>query len=258
MDRSLHQTFRLLPTGDMSANLRPFLSSDGLSSGDILNRLPYDVVRARARGATGRRPNPRRYRDGKQVYETIGLLYHGDDGRVHVTELGRATLRWLDIINDKNCVILARHAAYALAACQLRNPTGAGSRYDLSVKVFPFQFIWRAMLALDGRISSDELNRGLFRVKNDEDLEATIQAIRAARETEDVTGLGDEVVKGKAKNDRLIPWMSLASFGWTIFPDNAAEKTATITSSFRKRCTSSRRLPVFDASTVRSRRRRST
>lgn len=216
---SLHQTFRLLPTAEMSGNLRPFLSSDGLSSDAVLDKLPYDVARARARGATGTKPNPKRYRDGKQVYETIGLLYQGDDGLVHVTDLGRATLRWLDIINGKNSVILARHAVYALAACQLRNPTGAGNRFDHSVEVFPFQFIWRAMLSLDGRINSDELNRGIFKVKNEEDLEATIRAIRASREAEDVTRLGDEVVTGKAKNDRIIPWMSLASFGWTIFPD---------------------------------------
>jgi hypothetical protein len=216
---ALHQTFRLLPTDDISANLRPFLSSDGYTPDEVLERLPYDTVRARARGATGTKPNPKRYRDGKQVYETIGLLYQGDDDRVHVTELGRATLRWLDLINEKNSVILARHAAYALAACQLRNPTGAGNRFHESVEVFPFQFIWRAMLALADRISSDELNRGMFKVTNEDDLVATIQKIKAARAANDVTLLGEEVVTGKGKNDRIIPWMALASFGWAIFPD---------------------------------------
>ena len=222
---SLHQTFRLLPLADMSANLRPFLTSDGLTPDDVLKKLPYDVTRAQARGASGTRPDPKRYRDGKQVYETIGLLYQGDhDGQVHVAELGQATVRWLDIINGKNSVILARHAAYALAACQLRNPTGAGRRFHSSVQVFPFQFIWRAMLSLDGRIGSDELNRGLFKVRNEEDLEATIRAIREARCAKDMTRLGDEVVTGKAKNDRIIPWMSLASFGWTLFPDKRGGK----------------------------------
>lgn len=216
---SLHQTFRLLPEADMSANLRPFLTSNGLAPEDVLDKLPYDIARARARGVANARPDPKRFRDGKQVYETIGLLYQGDDRRVHVTELGQATLRWLDIINVKNNVILARHAAYALAACQLRNPTGAGKRFHSSVEVFPFQFIWRAMLALQGTISSDELNRGLFKVKNEDDLGTMIQAIGSARQAGDVRRLGDEIVTGEAKNDRIIPWMSLASFGWTIFPD---------------------------------------
>lgn len=216
---ALHQTFRLLPAEDISGNLRPFLASDGSTPDEVLERLPYDAARARARGAAGTKPNPKRYRDGKQVYETIGLLYQGDDGKVHVTELGQATLRWIDLINEKNSVILARHAAYALAACQLRNPTGAGNRFHESVEVFPFQFIWRAMLALDDRISSDELNRGMFKVTNEDDLTATIQKIKTARSANDVTLLGEEVVTGKAKNDRIIPWMSLASFGWAIFPD---------------------------------------
>ncbi len=216
---SLHQTFRLLPVDRMSDNLRPFLSSDGLTPDDVLDKLPYDVARARARGSTSTRPDPKRYRDGKQVYETIGLLYQGDDGRVHVTDLGRAVLRWLDILSPNNSVILARHAAYALAACQLRSPTGAGKRFDASVEVFPFQFIWRAMLALDGALTSDELNRGIFKVRNEEDLASTIEAIAESRRRDDVTILGDEIVSGRAKNDRIIPWMSLASFGWTLFPD---------------------------------------
>lgn len=224
---SLHQTFRLLPVADMSANLRPFLLSEGLTPGDVLDKLPYDLARARSRGAAGTRPDPKRYRDGKQVYETIGLLYQGDDERIHLTELGKTTLRWLDIINEKNSVVLARHAAYALAACQLQNPTGAGKRFHPSVEVFPFQFIWRAMLSLDGTISSDELNRGLFKVRNEEDLTAAIQAMREAREAGDFNQLGDEVVRGSNKNDRIIPWMSLASFGWTLFPDKRGGEQST-------------------------------
>ena len=216
---SLHQTFRLLPSGSQSNNLRPFLESDGLTPDQLLSKLPYDVARARARGATGSKPDPKRYRDGKQVYETVGLLYQGEDGRVHTTELGKATLRWLDLITKPNSVILGRHAAYALAACQLRNPSRAGRRYDESMAVFPFQFIWRAMLELDGRIGSEELNRGLFKVRNEDDLEATIGAIAEARQAEDLSLLGEEVVTVKSKNDRIIPWLSLASFGWVLFSD---------------------------------------
>ncbi len=213
---SLHLTFRLLPVDRQSSNLRPFLEAEGLTPEELLARLPYD--RARSGATAAQLPDPKRYRDGKQVYQTAGLLYE-HDGRIRVTALGNAVLRWLTIINDHNRVILGRHAAYALTACQLRNPTGAGEKYEPDVDVFPFAFIWRAMLALDGRISSDELNRGLFKVTNEESLHTTIAAIRHARAAADVTTLGDEVVSGPAKNDRLIPWMALASFGWTLFRD---------------------------------------
>jgi len=216
---SLHQTFRLLPSESRSANLLPFLSSNGKSPDEVLDTLPYDRARAAARGSKAKRPDAKRYRDGKQVYQTVGLLYEGDDGLVHTTELGVATQRWADRITEKNAVILARHAAYALAACQLRNPSGAGSRFDESMVVFPFQFIWRAMLQLDGMLSSDELNRGIFKVCNEEDLARVVERIRSARELDDLSVLGEEVVTDSRKNDRIIPWMSLASFGWTLFPD---------------------------------------
>jgi hypothetical protein len=214
---SLHQTFRLV--GAQSRTLAPFLESDGLTSEEILGRLPYDEARAQARGGGAGRPDPKRYRDAKQVYQTVGLVFERDDGRLKVTELGRATLRWLPIINDKNSVILAKHAAYALSACQLRNPSGAGRKYSDEMVVFPFQFIWKAMLALDGRIGSDELNRALFKTRNEDELQHAISNIAEARRTGDLASLGDEVITGEKKNDRIIPWISLASFGWTLFPD---------------------------------------
>lgn len=212
---SLHQTFRLLP--QPSPHLRPFLEADGLTPDEVLQRLPYATARSRRPSQTG--PDPRRYRDCKHVYQTVGLLHEGADDRVHVTDLGKATLRWLEVINDKNFVILARHTAYALAACQLSNPTGAGRRYDPSLRVFPFAFIWRAMLALGGKIGSDELNRAIFKVKNEEDLVDAIEKITGARDQNNPQLMGDETVTGKSKNDRIIPWMSLASFGWTLISD---------------------------------------
>lgn len=213
---SLRQTFRLLPTEKQPDHLEPFLKANGQTPEGLLAQLPYES--ARARGGANSAPDPKRYRDSKQVYQTVGLLYEVD-GKVRVTDLGRATLRWLKNLTEENSPVLGRHAAFALAACQLRNPTGAGGKYDPSLEVFPFSFIWRAMLALDGKISSDELNRSLLKVRNEADLAASIAAIRAARDAGDPTALGDELVSGTAKNDRIIPWMSLASFGWLLFSD---------------------------------------
>jgi hypothetical protein len=212
---SLHQTFRLLPKP--SDNLQPFLESDGLHKDEVLARLPYDAARAGDREAD--LPDPKRYRDGKQVYQTAGLLYEDDDGIVRVTDLGRATRRWIPIITEKNARILGRHAAYALAAAQLVNPTGAGRKYNPELRVFPFAFIWRAMLQLDDRISSDELNRALFKVRNEADLDKAIAVIAEAREAEDPELMGEETISDVRKNDRIIPWIALASFGWVLIAD---------------------------------------
>ena len=215
---SLHSTFRLLP--EPAGHLAPFLESHGLHKDAVLAKLPYDATRAGA--AAGSTPDPRRYRDSRQVYQTVGLLYEDNDGNVRVTDIGVATLRWLDIVNEKNALILGRHAAYALSACQLRHPGRAGEKYDDDVVVFPFAYVWRAMLALDDRISSNELNRAIFRVTSEDELMDAIERIAEARESGDESVLGDETITGNSKNDRIIPWIALASFGWTLFPDKRA------------------------------------
>jgi len=216
---SLHQTFRLVP--EPSKNLKPFLEADGLTPDELLRLLPYD--RARAGGSERELPDPKRYRDGKQVYETIGLLYEDEGGRVRVTRLGAATRRFMNVINAPNAVILGRHAAYALAACQLRNPTGAGKKYDASMRVFPFAFIWRAMLALEGKLSSEELNRALMRVRDETDLARAIGLIRDSRVSGAPEAMGERVVETEPIEDRIIPWISMASFGWTLIQDKKGQ-----------------------------------
>mgnify|MGYP001145840059 CR=1 FL=1 len=168
----------------------------------------------------------KRYRDPRQLYQSVGFLYESHrDGQqgapvIRVTELGRTVLRWLDLINEKNAPILGRHAAYALSACQLRNPVSrTARRFDQAVEVFPFAFIWRAMLCLENRISSDELNRALFRVRNESELTEAIERIAEARRTGQIEVMGEETITGPAKNDRIIPWMSMASFGWILISD---------------------------------------
>lgn len=219
---SLRQTYRLLPRISpplpTSAALRVLLESEGRTEDEILARLPYDSNRAGA--VAGGMPDRKRYRDARQVYRTVGLLYEEDDDagvrRLRVTELGKSVLRWLDTLNDKNFVVLGKYLANALAACQLRNPTEEGREYDASVVVFPFAFIWRAMLALDGKISSEELAGAVFKVTDEESLEAAVRTIAEARAANDPSPMGAPV---ETVNDRIIPWMAMASFGWTLFQD---------------------------------------
>jgi hypothetical protein len=205
---SLHTSFRLFPVPN--EHLAPMLDAEGKTPEAVLQTLPYDVARSKNPGAG---PDPKRYRDTRQVYETAGLLYE-EDGQVHVTELGIATRRWMGKLNLGNLVVLGRHAAYALSACQLRTPIGY--EYDESIRVFPFSFIWRAMLRLENKVNSDELNRALFKVTKEDQLEQAIDLISMARVANDVELLGEETITGDRKNDRIVPWLSIASFGWTL------------------------------------------
>jgi len=192
---------------------------------EVLAALPYDRARA---ANPGKLPNSKRYRDGRQLLRTVGLVYDEKENgtrRLKVTPLGQAVKRWRPNINPRNAPVLGRHAARALAACQLRNPTRDGSQYTSNVEVFPFAFIWRAMLALNDSISSDELNRAIFHTENDNDLEDAIANIRLAREHNDLAYLGEEVVTEDAKNDRILVWMSWASFGWTLIGDKRQSET---------------------------------
>ncbi|HSH60411.1 MAG TPA: hypothetical protein VK988_12395 [Acidimicrobiales bacterium] len=201
------------------------MESDGLNEAEVLATLPYDETRALGRG-TGV-PSARRYRAGRQMYQTIGLLYEDESGIVRVTEFGLATLRWLNLLHEGNVPVLGRHAAFALAACQLRNPTGDGESYDPVMEVFPFAFIWRVMLALDNRIASDELNRAVLQIRTEDDLGAAIDAISRYRRTGNLDDMGSETVTGDGKNDRIISWMAAASFGWTLISDKreSADRT---------------------------------
>lgn len=225
---SLHQSFRLMPSVSPSRtrtpNLEVFLTAEGQSQQEVLVRLPYDAARSVTDSTT---PDPRRYRDAKHIYQTLGLLYEGSDGRITVTQFGIAVRRWLDRLTPGNAPVLGRHAASALAGCQLRNPSRAGSDYAQFVEVFPYAFLWRAMLALGGRISSDEMNRALFRVTNEDELNECISIIRKSREQGDAEFLGEETITVVNKNDRIIPWVAVGSFGWTLISDKSEDDERT-------------------------------
>jgi len=215
---AFRSTFRLLPRSEQSLQLGVFLSSDGQAPEAILTKLPYASERAETPGEL---PDPKRYRDGRQLLRTVGLVYEDSDGRLRVTELGRALLRWLPHLTKENAPVLGRHAALALAACQLRNPTGEGKRYANEVVVFPFRTIWQIMLTLGGRIYSDELNRAVFKITREDQVGAAIETIRQARSSGDVSKMGPETVEGSAKNDRILVWMAWASFGWLLIRDKS-------------------------------------
>lgn len=207
---------------DRSGHLETMLASDGRTRAEVLEALPYEATRAGGGGAGA--PDAKRYRDARQLYESVGLLYEDEEAVVRLTDLGRAVSRWLDIIDDNNGGPLLRRVALALSACQLRAPRRRGQTpYGLDVEVFPYAFIWRAMLALDGYITSDELNRAVFKVTNEQDLWDQVERIRDERAHEDIERLGPPVIGGTRANDRVGVWMSAASFGWSLITQKDEE-----------------------------------
>lgn len=216
---AFRSTFRLISDGGNPDVLDTFLQKDGCTKEEVLAALPYHRSRS---PSPGKKPNLRRYRDGRQLLRTVGLVYEenvDDEDRIRVTELGHAVRRWRPQINIRNAPVLGRFAARSLAACQLRNASPEAGIYGQHVRVFPFAFIWRAMLALGGTITSDELNRAILRTENGDDLKKAIEDIGVARQSGNLERLGDEVVTGTAKNDRILVWMAWASFGWTLIND---------------------------------------
>lgn len=211
----LHQSVRIL--GDASPWLAPVLRADGRDEAAVLASLPYDVARSRGTG-TGA-PDRRRYRDAREVVQSMGLAYEDSSRSVRVTELGRATLRWLPDIRPSNAVALGRYAAYALAACRLRNPMRKRVDYDESVTARPFAYLWRAMLALDGIISSEEINGSLLYALDELGLAEAIERIRRHRQDPDTGALFPDVETGQSKNDRIIPIVAAGSFGFTFIQD---------------------------------------
>jgi hypothetical protein len=86
---SFRQTFRLLPRDKQSVNVRVILSSDGRTPDEILALLPYDKARSKDPKDL---PDPKRYRDQRQLLRTLGLVYESElAGKtvLRVTKLAR-------------------------------------------------------------------------------------------------------------------------------------------------------------------------
>lgn len=187
----------------------------GTHKREILARLPYDQKRS-GYAEAGKGPDEKRYRDLKQVLETCGLLWEDDAGCIQFTDFGLMLRDFMPHANRRNIVLMAQYAAFGLTACQLRNPTGAGQKFAVAMEVFPFRFLWDAMLKLDNRLNSDELNRAIFRTRDVDSLSEAIERIRHYRNGGKIDDMGDEVLTDPKKNDRLIPIVSIAAFGWAL------------------------------------------
>lgn len=222
--------FQLLPTP--SPELRHLLSTDSISAPVLVAQLlhdqdhqlmyddPYqmDILatqkvwwssRNRVDHAIGR------YQDMLQLCELMGLCYEGTDHQLHVTPFGMLVFRLLDQLNEQNSRLLHSYAVQALTVCQLASPLHRAP--DVAAdNLFPCICIWRALLALDGWLSTEELHRVLLQVMTMEDLDAAILRIAHARTTQDDISSGFPAFPSSHVASQVHTWMSLASFGWTL------------------------------------------
>jgi hypothetical protein len=177
----------------------------------------------------------RRSRRWHKIFERMGLLYLGADGRTHLTDLGRALV---DAERNTDREIrrgLARKAVRVLRKYQLRNPAdeGADERYPEDCNLHPYWAIWKAAVELGGRLHWDELNRVLMRVLLHADLDAAIERIAEAREQPDYDPkrdgssslrLGDRCYEqteapagrdpeGQIRDQKTTPWFRRAGLG---------------------------------------------
>lgn len=216
------EPFELLPKP--SPALRYLLSADGATCGAVVSHMLRDLY------WSPMEYSPRDEEmlsddlaeqtiasvpDTLRLCELIGLCYQDEAQQIHVTKFGTTLYRWLNQLNEGNSRLLCSYAVQALASCQLDSPVRRLSD-TTRANILPFICIWRALQALDGWLSTEELNRALFHVMTLEELEPALLRIAHARTTQDMTHLGTPAIPLDQATSHVHSWMSLASFGWTL------------------------------------------
>jgi len=107
---------------------------------------------------------PRRWH---KIFERMGLLFLNDGGVTELTDLGRFMVQAEATASKNFRRELARLAVSVLRKYQLKNPVDEGEdHYPDDCDIHPYWAVWKAAIALDGRIHWDELNREIFRVRS--------------------------------------------------------------------------------------------
>lgn len=129
---------------------------------------------------------PQRYRSYRKMYERIGIVCKGNDKLV-TTWLGdriSSLERELTVVQDEHVGKLRDDIISVLSRYQFRNPADKDSlKYPADFDIQPCVCFWKIMLALDNKISYEEVNRVVLRVMHMADIDAAIAKIKAARET---------------------------------------------------------------------------
>jgi len=223
----------------MHPYLWAFLKSDGERFSEAED--DYEALRGRLSDAVqkfGNRPtrgqaptsavSGSRIRTWKQLFERAGLIAV-IDGRISVSPFGRAVSGLFEDLSSSiagSNEHLTKWAVTTLGRYPLLNPLegtdGNDGPYPVDSDLLPFRAIWRAARALDNKLHWLELNKGLMLIHYEEDVEATIDRIRAARASGGLAYFSDPspwlgstqaIDDGVQTRRRITPWLSRASFG---------------------------------------------
>jgi hypothetical protein len=192
------------------------------------------------REATGEElSRPRRWH---KIFERMGLLFPGEDGRTHITELGKVLVEAETRAKVGMRQSLARAAVAVLRKYQLKNPadeTEEGS-YPDDCDIHPYWAIWKAVVELDGKLHWDELNREIFRVLRHADLDEAIRRIRSARLQPDYDPVSGRYLRDRCydqatapegrdpsdqiRDQKTTPWFRRAGFGGLLLQEPGRER----------------------------------
>lgn len=165
------------------------------------------------------------------LFRGLGFVYE-EGGTLRVTPAGH---RLAEIMTDMYATLddasadvsramrwkVARLSVSVLSKYQLRSPA-TETTYPDNADIFPLWAIWRAMRELGSKIHWEEVGRILTKCLRMDDLDAAIDRIRLARESQDYNPDDPESAEaflgsrcpdlGDDQQDRIIIWLSRAGF----------------------------------------------
>lgn len=211
---------------DLRDHLNAFTSIDGVGWNDFS---------AQSR-ATNLNVADSRLRTYRKMYERLGVV-RKEGEKLRVTGFGKELANLANTLSkerDEILQALAIRASKILVRYTLRNPVEHGAEFNLlpeDCDIRPFVAIWKSMLALEGRLHFQEMNRVLLHVLYMRDLEAAISKIQRARK-ELTANYNDkdeqrlrELLGPEANPDqpsaRMAAWFSMAGWGGLIIERNS-------------------------------------
>jgi len=157
------------------SHLAAFLRLDGVGWQD------YSLQREIA----GLNVEDSRLRTYRKLYERLGLIYRKSN-RIRLAALGLSVRELTTLSSTEITSALSntkKQAIVTLAKYQLRNPAESDHRrLGESCDVLPFLCIWKAMLSLDNKLHTEELNRVMLRVMTMSQVDSAISKIRSVRQ----------------------------------------------------------------------------
>ena len=171
-----------------------------------------------------------RMRTNRKMYERMGVIYRDDD-KIRLSHLGLQMKNLeSDLAEAKERILshIRLTAIDILSRYQLRNPVD-GPELPASCDVLPCVCIWKAMRALDNKISYEEMNRVILHIMEMNQLDEAIQIIQNARSRYDTYSVLDEATLNSVLGNpvhtdqptaRIAPWFSFAGWGGLVIKQN--------------------------------------